>query len=62
MKDMGFGVSQRLERERLQYGREQQLAKTVAQLQSISRAKVLLAIPRENVFARREKSHPLLWY
>ena len=56
MKDMGFGVSQRLERERLQYGREQQLGKTVAQLQSISRAKVLLAIPRENVFARREKS------
>lgn len=56
MKDMGFGVSQRLERERLQFAREQQLAKTVAQLKSISRAKVLLAIPRENVFARREKS------
>ncbi|TYK65690.1 flagellar basal body M-ring protein FliF [Colwellia echini] len=56
MKDMGFGVSQRLERERLKYGREQQLAKTVEQLQSISRAKVLLAIPRENVFARREKN------
>ncbi|MBU2869954.1 flagellar basal-body MS-ring/collar protein FliF [Colwellia sp. E2M01] len=56
MKDMGFGVSQRLERERLKFGREQQLAKTVEQLQSISRAKVLLAIPRENVFARREKN------
>lgn len=56
MKDMGFGVSQRLERERLKYGREQQLAKTVEQLQSINRAKVLLAIPRENVFARREKN------
>jgi flagellar M-ring protein FliF len=55
MKDMGFGVSQRLERERLQFGREQQLAQTIQQLQSISRAKVLLAIPRENVFARREK-------
>ncbi len=56
MKDMGFGVSQRLERERLKYGREQQLGKTVEQLQSISRAKVLLAIPRENIFARREKN------
>lgn len=56
MKDMGFGVSQRLERERLKFGREQQLAKTIEQLQSISRAKVLLAIPRENVFARREKN------
>jgi len=56
MKDMGFGVSQRLERERLKYGREKQLAKTIEQLQSISRANVLLAIPRENVFARREKN------
>ncbi|WP_353537455.1 flagellar basal-body MS-ring/collar protein FliF [Colwellia sp. KU-HH00111] len=56
MKDMGFGVSQRLERERLKYGREQRLAKTIEQLQSISQAKVLLAIPRENIFARREKN------
>lgn len=54
MKDMGFGVSQRVERERLKFGREQRLAKTIEQLQSISRAKVLLAIPRENIFARRE--------
>ncbi|TPH17221.1 flagellar basal-body MS-ring/collar protein FliF [Litorilituus lipolyticus] len=56
MKDMGFGVSQRLERERLKYGREQQLAKTIEQLQSIAKAKVLLAIPRDNIFARREKN------
>ena len=55
MKDMGFGVSQRMERERLKYGREIQLAKTIEQLQSISSAKVLLAIPKENIFARREK-------
>jgi flagellar M-ring protein FliF len=56
MKDMGFGVSQRMERERLKYGRELQLANTIEQLQSISRAKVLLAIPKENIFARREKN------
>ncbi len=56
MKDMGFGVSQRMERERLKYGREQRLAKTVEQLQSVERAKVLLAIPKENIFARREKN------
>ena len=56
MQDMGFGVSQRLERERLKYGREQQLAKTVEQLRSVKKANVLLAIPRENVFARREKA------
>lgn len=55
MKDMGFGVSQRMERERLKYGREVQLSKTIEQLQSISSAKVLLAIPKENIFARREK-------
>ena len=55
MEDMGFGVSQRMEVERLKYGREQRLAKTIEQLQSISRAKVLLAIPKENIFARREK-------
>ena len=56
MQDMGFGVSQRLETERLKYGREQQLASTIEQLKSISRAKVLLAIPRTNVFARRSKT------
>lgn len=56
MQDMGFGVSQRLETERLKHSREQQLARTIEELQSISRARVLLAIPRENVFAKREKN------
>jgi flagellar M-ring protein FliF len=56
MQDMGFGVSQRLESERLKHGREQQLARTIEQLQSISRAKVLLAIPRENIFAKSKRS------
>lgn len=56
MNDMGFGVSQRLERERLQYGREQRLARTIEDLTSVSRAKVLLAIPRDNVFARKAKN------
>ena len=55
MQDMGFGVSQRLERERLKHSREQQLARTIEELSNITRAKVLLAIPKENVFARREK-------
>lgn len=56
MQDMGFGVSQRVEQERLKYGREQRIASTIEELQSVSRAKVLLAIPRENIFARREKN------
>lgn len=55
MQDSGFGVSQRLEMERLKHSREQQLARTIEELQSVSRARVLLAIPKENVFARVEK-------
>ena len=56
MRDMGFGVSQRLESERLKYNREQQIAHTIEELKSVSRARVLLAIPRSNVFARQSKS------
>jgi flagellar M-ring protein FliF len=56
MQDMGFGVSQRLEGERLKFGREKQIARTIEHLQSIAKAKVLLAIPRANVFARRAKN------
>lgn len=56
MQDMGFGVSQRLETERLKFSREQQLARTIEQLNAIARAKVLLAIPRENIFAKRTRS------
>lgn len=55
MQDMGFGVSQRVERERLKHAREMQLAHTIEEINSINRAKVLLALPKENVFARREK-------
>jgi len=56
MQDMGFGVSQRLEGERLKHSREQQLARTIEALQTVAKARVLLAIPRDNVFAKREKS------
>jgi len=56
MQDMGFGVSQRLETERLKFSREQQLARTIEELKSIHRAKVLLAIPRENIFAKRTRN------
>jgi len=55
MQDMGFGVSQRVEKERLKHAREQQIARTIEEMNGIARAKVLLAIPKENVFARREK-------
>ncbi|MEH8021289.1 flagellar basal-body MS-ring/collar protein FliF [Rheinheimera metallidurans] len=55
LQDSGFGVSQRLEMERLKHSREQQLSRTIEELQSVARARVLLAIPKENVFARVEK-------
>ena len=55
LKDSGFGVSQRLEAERLKLSREQQLAKLIEENQKISKATVLLAIPKDNVFARDKR-------
>ncbi|XOV79268.1 MAG: flagellar basal-body MS-ring/collar protein FliF [Aestuariibacter sp.] len=55
MQDMGFGVSQRVEKERLKHAREQQIARTIEEMSSVARAKVLLALPRENVFVREQK-------
>ena len=55
MQDMGFGVSQRVEKVRLKHAREQQIASTIEEMTAVARAKVLLALPKENVFARREK-------
>lgn len=55
LKDTGFGVSQRLEGERLKYSREQQLARAIEQYRNVSKATVLLAIPKDNVFARNDR-------
>ncbi|BDX07740.1 flagellar basal-body MS-ring/collar protein FliF [Planctobacterium marinum] len=54
MQDMGFGVSQRVEKERLKHAREQQIARTIEDMSNVNKAKVLLAMPRENVFARKQ--------
>jgi len=54
MQDMGFGVSQRVEKERLKHAREQQIARMIEDMNNVSKAKILLAMPRENVFARRQ--------
>ncbi|MCE9680017.1 flagellar M-ring protein FliF [Shewanella sp. AS1] len=56
-QDSGFGVSQRMEQARLKHSQEQNLARTIEELNSVSRAKVILAIPKENVFAR-SRSNP----
>ena len=55
MKDMGFGVSQRVEQERLKLGRERQISRALEEFKHVSKAQVLLAIPKENVFAKRDK-------
>ncbi len=55
MKDMGFGVSQRMERARLKLSLETQIANTLEQLSNVTKAQVLLAVPKEQIFARKEK-------
>lgn len=57
MTDSGFGVSQRLEGERIKHNREIQLARAIERIDGVNHATVLLAIPKENVFAR-EISRP----
>ena len=53
--DSSFGVSARKEEERLKYAREQQIADMLKNNRKIVDAKVLLAIPKRNVFVREEQ-------
>ena len=55
LKDSSFGVSQRMESERLKLSRERQLASAIEQFQNVAKAQVLLAIPKDNVFARNAR-------
>ena len=55
LQDMGFGVSQRVEQERLKLSRERQLALAIQAMKNITKAQVLLAIPKQSVFARKER-------
>ncbi|MGL4829058.1 MAG: flagellar basal-body MS-ring/collar protein FliF [Vibrio sp.] len=55
MQDMGFGVSQRLEQERLKLSRERQLAKAIEEMRQINKARVLLALPKQSVFVRQNQ-------
>ena len=57
MTDTGFGVSQRMENERIKHGREIQLARAIERIDGVQHATVLLAIPKDTVFPR-EKSRP----
>jgi flagellar M-ring protein FliF len=55
MQDMGFGVSQRLEQERLKLSRERQLGKAIEQMKQVRTARVLLALPKQSVFVRHNQ-------
>ena len=55
LQDMGFGVSQRVEQERLKLSRERQLVLAIKEMKNVTNAQVLLAIPKESVFARKER-------
>ncbi|WP_275658410.1 flagellar basal-body MS-ring/collar protein FliF [Vibrio coralliilyticus] len=55
MQDMGFGVSQRLEQERLKLSRERQLAKAIEEMTQVRKARVLLALPKQSVFVRHNQ-------
>lgn len=55
LQDMGFGVSQRVEKERLKLSRERQLSLAIQAMKNVTKAQVLLAIPKQSVFARKER-------
>jgi len=55
LQDMGFGVSQRVEQERLKLSRERQLSLAIQAMKNVTKAQVLLAIPKQSVFARKER-------
>ncbi|MDD1792457.1 flagellar M-ring protein FliF [Enterovibrio sp. ZSDZ42] len=55
LQDMGFGVSQQLERERLKLSRERQLAAAIEKIRAVSKARVLLAMPKQSVFVRHNQ-------
>jgi len=55
-KDNGFGTSQLMENARYQYAQEIELAKTIANLQSVEGARVHLAIPEQSAFLRDKKT------
>ncbi|OOF00653.1 flagellar M-ring protein FliF [Salinivibrio sp. MA351] len=55
LNDMGFGVSQKLETERLKLSRERQLAAAIEEVRQVRNARVLLALPKQSVFVRHNQ-------
>ena len=55
LQDMGFGVSQRLEIERLKLSRERQISKAIEEMTQVRKARILLAMPKQSVFVRQNQ-------
>lgn len=54
-EDQGFGTSQFIERARYQRALEQELSRSIAELNNVKSARVHLAIPKQSVFVRDRK-------
>lgn len=54
-QDQGFGTSQFIERARYQRAMEEELSRSIAELNNVRSARVHLAIPKQSVFVRERK-------
>jgi len=54
-KESGFGTSKNIELMRFQRALEGEIAKTIATIQNVKSARVLLALPKQSVFVRKRK-------
>lgn len=54
-QEQGFGVSEFMQSKKYHYALEQELARTVASIQQVRKARVHLAIPKQSVFVRDRK-------
>ncbi len=54
-KDLDFGTSKNIELMRFQRALEGEIARTVMTIQNIKSARVLLALPKQSVFVRKQK-------
>lgn len=54
-QDQGFGTSQFIERARYQRAMEEELSRSIAELNNVRSARVHLAIPKQSVFVRDRK-------
>ncbi len=54
-KETGFGTSKNVEQMRFQRALEGEIARTISTIQNVKAARVLLALPKQSVFLRKQK-------